>query len=371
MKKIIGYRLFALLYRIGSWFFKLDNNSFFCVMTHDGSDESSVGVVINAIRKRNPDADFVCIKKENKTKMSFVDFMLVKPFQMAKAATILMDNEFLPLAYINLRRNVKVVQLWHGTGTIKKFGHDVNEGALLDTLTKADKKITHLIVNSEYTKKLYAHIFGVSPEKIYLTGIPRTDMLFNESEFGIMKSGFYQSFPELEGKKLVLYAPTFRDNQVDNPEIMIDFEKWIDNVDEDTVLMLRLHPFVAKQFSGKHDGRFGNRIVDMSSYPNLNTLLSVSDVLITDYSSIIFEYIVFNRPIVFFAYDLETFEKDGRGFYEDYTGYVPGEVVSDTEGIINVINRPDEYADKRKRFYDDAYEYKDGNSTERLLKLIL
>ena len=83
------------------------------------------------------------------------------------------------------------------------------------------------------------------------------------------------------------------------------------------------------------------------------------------------EYIVFNRPIIFYAYDLERFESSDRGFYENYREYVPGIVVSDTEGIINAINGQDEYSDKRKYFYDDAYEYKDGKSTERLLKLIL
>lgn len=371
MKKIIGYRLFALLYRIGSCFYKLDSNSFFCVMTHDGSDESSVGVVISALREKNPDAEFVCIKKENKNKKAFFDFMLKKPLQMAKAGTILMDNEFLPLGFIHLRKNVKVVQLWHGTGTVKKFGHDVNEGKMLKILEKADKQITHLIVNSKYTERLYAQVFGVDSQKVYLTGIPRTDILFNAEKFDIMKSGFWRDYPQLEGKKLILYAPTFRDEEVDNPKMMLDLQKWLHSVADDTVLMLRLHPFVSGRFKSESEAQYGGRIIDMSSYPELNTLLSVSDVLITDYSSIIFEYIVFNRPIIFYAYDLERFESSDRGFYENYREYVPGIVVSDTEGIINAINGQDEYSDKRKYFYDDAYEYKDGKSTERLLKLLL
>ena len=85
---------------------------------------------------------------------------------------------FLPLAYTKIRKNVNVIQLWHGTGTIKKFGHDISEGRMLRLVSRADSRITHLIVNSDYTKDLYHKAFGVSKDRIYVTGIPRTDILF-------------------------------------------------------------------------------------------------------------------------------------------------------------------------------------------------
>lgn len=370
MKKIIGYRIFALMYRIGCML-KPDCNRYFCVMTHDGSKQGSVGVVISAIMEKNEDARFTCYRKENKTKKALFDLFLVKPLQLARAGTILLDNEFLPMAYIKPRRGVKVVQLWHGTGTIKKFGHDISSGKQLDIVKRADSRITHLIVNSEYTRKLYAHTFGVDDDKVYITGIPKTDMLFDRLLLDETAHSFYADYPELKGKRLILYAPTFRDSQVDRPQVMIDIKKWIENTGDDTVLLLRLHPFVAKNFEVSNDVRHAGRIYDMSGYGNLNTLLGVSDILVTDYSSIIFEYIVFGRQIIFYAYDLDDFEKDGRGFYEDYTEYVPGPVVFDTEGLIREINSDDRFAEKRKEFFDAAYEYKDGRSTERLLEIIL
>lgn len=370
MKKIIGYRLFAIMYRIAC-LFRPDSNRYFCVMTHDGSAQSSVGVVINAIMERNERARFSCLRKENKSKKALFELFVVKPFELARAGTVLLDNEFLPMAYTKLRGGVKVVQLWHGTGTIKKFGHDISSGKMLDIVERADSKITHLIVNSQYTKKLYSHTFGVDLEKVYVTGIPRTDMLFDRQALLRIEHSFYETYPELSGKKLVLYAPTFRDSQIDNPRVMLDLKKWVDNTPDDTVLLLRLHPFVAKYYDGGEASAYCGRVYDMSGYSGLNTLLCVSDVLITDYSSIIFEYIVFDRQIIFYAYDLDTFENDDRGFYEDYRDYVPGAVVLDTESLINEINGDDGFKEKRKKFFDDAYEYKDGKSTERLLKLIL
>ncbi|MCI8307702.1 MAG: hypothetical protein HFH14_06595 [Lachnospiraceae bacterium] len=371
MKKIIGYRLFAIMYRIGCLLFKTDFNRYFCVMTHDGSAQSSVGVVITAIAKSNEKAEFSCFRKENKSKKEFFDLFVIKPFALAKAGTVLLDNEFLPMAYIKLKSGVKVVQLWHGTGTIKKFGHDISSGKMLAIVERADSKITHLIVNSKYTKKLYSHTFGVAPERVYITGIPRTDMLFDGRMHAEMKRLFYEEYPELAGKKLVLYAPTFRDSQIDNPQVMLDFKRWAESTPDDMVLLLRLHPFVAKYYDANETAAYSGKIYDMGGYGNLNTLLCVSDVLITDYSSIIFEYIVFDRPIIFYAYDLAVFENGSRGFYEDYRQYVPGAVVYDMDGLIKEINGDDIFEEKRKKFLNDAYEYKDGRSTERLLELIL
>ena len=366
MKKLIGYILFAAFYKIGS-IFPVKKNRFFCVMTHDDSEESPVGVVIAKIKSRNPDAEFVRFTKQSRA--NIIDLFFKMPLKLAGSRTVLMDNEFLPLAYVNLRKGTSVVQLWHGTGTIKKFGHDICDDRMLDIVKRADAKITHLIVNSDYTKKLYQHVFGVDESKVYVTGIPRTDMLFDKELLAIKREQFFNKYKDLYGKKLVLYAPTFRDKEADNPRIQLDIMQWEERIDDDTVLMLRLHPHVANRYDDNMIS--SKKIINMSYYSNLNTLLSVSDVLITDYSSIIFEYIVFDRPIIFYAYDLEEFENDDRGFYENYREYVPGHIVKTTEELIEKIKNEDDYQEKRKEFINQSYKYTDGKSTDRLLELII
>ncbi len=369
MKKI-GYMLFAVIYYIAC-IMPVNRNRYFCVMTHDASNDSSVGVVVNAIRKNNPKAIFSYMRKSDRNKASMLSLFLVKPFALANSGTILLDNEFLPLAYVKIRKNVKVVQLWHGTGTIKKFGHDISEGSMLKLVKKADSRITHLIVNSDYTGKLYQRAFGVTKDKVYITGIPRTDVLFDEDKKAYDIRKFYDEYPNLKEKKLILYAPTFRDDEVNNPKVMLDIDKWVEGTNENSILLLKLHPHVAVAFDDSILKNYDNRVINVSRYEDINTLLFVSDALITDYSSIIFEYILLDRPIYFYAYDLAKFQNDSRGFYEDYEEYVPGVTVNTTDELIKAMNRQDKYGDKRAEFLKSSYKYTDGKSTDRLISLLL
>lgn len=367
--KQIAYIMFSAVYYIAC-LFPVNKNRYFCVMTHDAGDDSSVGVVVKAIKKNNPDAVFTYVKKEDRKLTSLAGLIFVKAARLAVSGAVLMDNEFLPLAYTRIRKNVKVIQLWHGTGTIKKFGHDVNSGAMLRLVKKADGRITHLIVNSNYTKRLYQKAFGVSEERVYVTGIPRTDILFSEEGKKRCKEKFFNVYSFLKGRKLIMYAPTFRDNEVKSPKCMIDFDRWVSETDEDTVLLVRLHPYVSAAYDDASLKKYNGRVVNVSSYDDVNTLLYVSDALITDYSSIIFEYILLDRPMYFYAYDLKLFEDDDRGFYENYEEYVPGEVVTDMDGLMAAVKSDDRYQDEREAFKNASYRYTDGKSTERFMELL-
>jgi CDP-ribitol ribitolphosphotransferase len=134
-------------------------------------------------------------------------------------------------------------------------------------------------------------------------------------------------------------------------------------------LGLRLHPFVAERFHLEED--FGGKVMDFSSYDNLNTLLMSTEILITDYSSIIFEYCVFRKPMIFYAYDLDEFSDHGRGFYRDYREYVPGPVVETTEEILTVIREKDWRKEKLLEFIRDSYAYVDGKSTKRVVDFLV
>ncbi|MBE5937285.1 MAG: hypothetical protein E7265_04555 [Lachnospiraceae bacterium] len=369
MIKKIGYILFAMMYYIGC-IRPVNPDKYFCVMTHDGSKDSSVGVVIEALRQKNPKAEFTCVRKDSRGGAGLINLIFRMSFALSVSGTVLMDNEFLPLAYTVLRKEVKVVQLWHGTGSIKKIGRDANEGNLLALEKKADKRITHLIANSDYTAKLHGNAFGVVKDNVYLTGIPRTDIMFDERKRRECIAGFFKKYPKLNNKRMVLYAPTFRDDKTDNPDIGLDLGYWCDNTDENTVLLLRLHPHVASAYDDSDLLRYGDRIVNVSGHEDLNTLLFVADILITDYSSIVFEYALLDRPIIFFAYDLAEYSDYGRGLYEDFEKFAPGKIVTTTEEVVNELSNRDIYSEIRKKFIDKYYKYLDGCSTKRLVELL-
>ncbi len=369
MKKT-GYAIFAIMYYICR-LFRVKGDKVMCIMTHDPSRGGNVGTVVRALKRSGRLYRFYSIRKEDRGRP--LAFFLVKPYHMATSKYILMDNAFLPMAYMKFPKEVKVVQLWHGTGTVKKFGQDVNRGTELGRLEeRANAAITHLVVNSEYTKRQYMGAFGVSEDKVCVLGLPRTDHFFAmraRKKNGGATNRLYRFHPNLVGKKIWLYAPTFRDGETEDPKVRLDIGQMSAGMPDGVVLLLRLHPHVAEAYRDVEWRIFGREnVVDVSDYPNLNHLLYAADALITDYSSIIFEYCLLGRPMYFYAYDLEEFTRSGRGFYEDYESYVPGPVSRGTEELLEQMCTGACGKEEAARFVKDNYDYLDGRSTGRLLR---
>lgn len=371
--KEIGYRIFALIYTICR-LFPIHKNRCFLIMTHDAGAEGNVGVVREYLKKSG-NYEFchlirsdTCFRGDGRIQ-KLLRFFIVKPYEMATSSYIFLDNIFLPIAYLRFSSRTKVVQLWHGTGTIKKFGQDVNTGRLKELENRANQAMTHLIVNSIYTKELYQHVFAVEEKKVFLLGMPRTDLLFDEKAGEERREAFFREYPQLVGKKLILYAPTFRDQDTEHPELVLDIDQVMGEIGKEYCLLLRLHPFVARNLV--YEGEYADCVFDFSLYDNLNTLLFAADILISDYSSIVFEYCVLDRPMIFYAYDLEAFSEDGRGFYEPYEEYVPGPVVRNEAQMIEAIQHGDHFKEKRRLFLKMAYTYTDGQSTKRLIETVM
>lgn len=368
MVKKIGYYLFAVfftVYRI----FPVQRKKVFFVATHDDSDEGNIGIVAAAIREKMPEMKLYFLTKRDGIRHP-VSFFFRKAYHLATAGTIFLDNVFMPMAFTPVSPKVKVVQLWHGTESVKKFGQDADTGEVKRLSKKSDGRITHLIVNSQRTKRQYAGAFALPEEKAYVLGLPRTDLILDRERMEEKKRQFYERYPELKGKRCTLYAPTFRDAEVENPTLALDLEKFLSIMGKEDALLLRLHPHVSANFSAEALERYENRIVNVSDYPGVATLLAVSDCLISDYSSIIFEYCLFGRPMIFYAYDLESFEREGRSFYEDYETFVPGPIARSQHELEAVWQSGFEYKDRIDAFKKETYEYLDKNATNRLLELI-
>ena len=114
----------------------------------------------------------------------------------------------------------------------------------------------------------------------------------------------------------------------------------------------------------------GEGVVDASSYSDINDLMVVADILVTDYSSVIFDWYLLDKPVIYFTYDLDEYEA-GRGLYFDFDDYVYGQVATDYEGLIDAIKREDLAAQKRQAFGDKFMSACDGRSTERTIEWIL
>lgn len=381
MVKTLGYCLFAAVYNLCT-LAPVRRKNVLCIATHDEGEGSNAIIAARALQLEGYTISYLTKSQTHSVKKfsalhTLLTFFFCKPYEMARAEIVLLDNVFLPYAYLRRRRKQKVIQLWHGTGTIKKFGQDVNQGRLRKLEKRANSNVTHLIVNSEAMKELYSGAFGIEKEMVYSIGLPRTDELLSRTKqtettgCNSDRERIFEAYQIPKDKKLILYAPTFRDSLDDTPKLMEYIHKLRSGISQDYIIGLRLHPFIAEEVAAKHkDYPSIPGVCQMSFEKDLNALLMACDLLITDYSSVIFEYCLRKKPMIFFAYDYQDFSNQGRGFYYDYETFVPGPVAYTVEELTELIMKDSFDMNRVKAFIEENYSYTDGKATKRLIELI-
>ncbi|WP_218639356.1 bifunctional glycosyltransferase family 2 protein/CDP-glycerol:glycerophosphate glycerophosphotransferase [Streptomyces sp. IMTB 2501] len=266
------------------------------------------------------------------------------------------------------RRGAVLVQTQHGT-PLKKMGTDLRDhpaaarGMNFDRLVEQCGRWDFLVSPNPHTTEVFTRVYPGGYE-VLQTGYPRVDRLVNasldqtnrvRSELGIVR-----------GQTAVLYAPTHRDHQ-DQTAALLDVQRFADQLGDDHVLLVRSHYF---DTPGTAPSR---GVVDVSSHPSIEDLCIAADVLITDYSSVMFDYAALDRPIVIYAPDWETYRR-ARGVYFDLLAEAPG-VVATTQGQLAEIFLSGEYtgprvAKRRSEFRERFCPYDDGHAAERVVRSV-
>src|SRR5699024_6544315 len=221
------------------------------------------------------------------------------------------------------------------------------------------------VVGSKQMEKVFKESFGLPEERFLYTGIPRTDFFFDNKLIDKARQRLLDNFPIIKDKKMLLYAPTYRDGSLDTAELHMDLDKMYDQFKYEFVIFLRLHPAVDGKFNNKYPGF----IYNVSNYPWINDLLVGSDVLITDYSSIPFEYSLLQKPMIFYAYDYDEYALK-RGIWDDYTERVPGPVVYNTNQLIETICDENFMLDRVQSFSDDWNAYSKGDAAKQVIESV-
>ena len=291
--------------------------------------------------------------------------------ELAKSKYIFLNDNFLAIAFMNFNRESKVLQLWHAPGAFKKFAASSSDNEEeISVIAKASEKTDYLFITSENIKDFYRDAFRIDGNKIKSFGIPRTDYYFEDRDFKKLREDFDNKYPLAKNKKIILYAPTFRDNEDDNNVFKyLDLEKFNNALSEEYVLALRLHPKINQFFKGDIDSK--DEFIDVSDYKNEQELMLISDLLITDYSSIMIEFALLNKPIIFFTYDYERYLTKDRGFYYDFESNVPGDIVKTDDELIRLIKEGNYNTEKQDSFLKMQFDYIDGNSSKRIVDFIL
>ncbi|MER6035926.1 bifunctional glycosyltransferase family 2 protein/CDP-glycerol:glycerophosphate glycerophosphotransferase [Streptomyces sp. NPDC001835] len=286
-------------------------------------------------------------------------------------------NNHLP-DWFQKREGQVVVQTWHGT-PLKKIGHDIEAIHFADQryLERVEKEVQNwdmLVSPNSFSTPILKRAFGF-PGEMVECGYPRNDIL--------RLPGMEQREREIrrriglpEGKRVVMYAPTWRDDQFYAPgkyklDFRIDLADARARLGADHVLLVRRHPNVVDPVPGAGDGF----VFDVSDYPDMADLSLITDVMITDYSSLMFDYVNTGRPILFFTYDLHHYRDTLRGFYFDFQNSAPGPLVHTSEDLVTSIREIDriheEYAERYRWFQSEFCDLDDGYASARLADRML
>ena len=295
------------------------------------------------------------------------------PWLLARVDVIVIDD-YQPIIYRVHDSDVRIVQLWHAVGAFKTVGYSrVGKPGGPTPYGRAHKNYTFATVSSTADVPIYAEAFGIPEARVIPTGVPRVDRFFDASHRKAARAAALDVFPDARDRFTILFAPTFRGNGARSATYdmgRIDFPALHALcVDKDAVCIIRMHPFVRAPL--RIPEHLTDRLIDGSAAPiDINDLLFAVDLLITDYSSIVYEYSILGRPVLFYAYDLDEYVAS-RDFYEPYESFVPGRIVRTFDELLDAIRRDKYDLEKVAAFASRHFDHLDGGSTDRVIDLIL
>lgn len=289
----------------------------------------------------------------------------------ATSKVIILDEYTPQIHLIDLKPETKIVQLWHACGAFKTFGFTrIGKPKGSPQPTRMHRSYDYVTVSSDYCRKCHSEGFGIATKNIVPTGIARTDIFFDEEYKQNFRNKFYKEYPNLKDKKIILFAPTFRGDIKQTaryPMELFDIHEVCETLGEDYAVIIKHHPFVTEQHPIPDE--YKDRVIDLSESTEINDLLFVSDIIISDYSSLVFEASLLNIPMLFYAYDLQAYIKS-RDFYFDFKLYIPGKICTSLYTLLQAIKEEDFETEKIERFRNMFFDDLDGKSSERIANLI-
>lgn len=337
--------------------------------------------------KRYPNYEFIWVfKNPSKVQIPGLAKKVKKGskayYEAYSKAKYWVSNARLPL-YLNKKPNQVYIQNWHGT-PLKRLANDMKvirmPGTTTDNYKRNFREETsrwdYLVSPNRYSSKIFETAFWMKPEQLLEIGYPRNDVLVNHANDKSYIQEIKENLNLPADKKVIMYAPTWRDDEfVKKGKYLFNLQIDLDNLQaqlgDDYVVLLRMHYLISNALDLRGYEDFA---IDVSNYSDISELYLISDCLITDYSSVMFDYGVLKRPQFFFAYDLDKYGQDLRGFYLDYHNDLPGPIHQDpyqlTEDLKNLDQVSIDYNDKINQFYDDFCSLENGQASKAISDLI-
>ncbi|MBP1081443.1 MULTISPECIES: CDP-glycerol glycerophosphotransferase family protein [Bacillus] len=334
---------------------------------------------LHARLNENPAIEIKLLLKKMNTglagKAAYVFHLFSSLYHIATSRVLLLDDYYFPLYVIKKRKETISIQLWHACGAFKKFGYSIKDkpfgpSSAYLKVVPVHSNYDYSLVSSAEAIPHFAEAFNMDEKRVLPLGVPRTDYFFKKDHLHKLVEEFQQSFPGLKSKTKLLYAPTFRGSghYQESKRIPLDLQAFKQSLDdpEKYVLFVHLHPYM-KDYVNLEDDPF---ICDMTDHYSLYDIMVLSDALLTDYSSVIFEYSLLKKPIYFYCPDLEEYTEE-RDFYYPFETFVPGPISKNTAELARDISQSgnvDKY--QIEAFSQKFITHQDGQSSNRAAEWI-
>lgn len=365
MKEIVKFIYFFLIYRI-FFIFPMKKNRIVFSSYYGKNYSCNPRMICEYMIKENLNYEIIYVLNQNNQNNQNIKFVkrgsLKYLFYFATSKYRISNCQ--ESYYLKPRKGMIYLQTWHGI-PLKKIAQDIN-GKEFDKIKKEWKIEAnywdYLIVSNEELNQLFKKAFGIEKCKIINCNYPRNEIFKESSRIPKIKREL-ENYGLNKNKKIILYAPTFRDGE----EIfkLNLSKKFIEEVTENYNFLFRAHSNIKNSI-------LHEKIIDVSKYDDINELYLIADILITDYSSVFFDFALLEKPMIFYPYDIIKYENILRGFYYPYNATVPGPIVFNEEELLSEILKVEKNFDKEKikKFNKKFNSNFNVNSIEKILKEI-
>ncbi len=328
-------------------------------------------ILKEALEKRNEEGRFrimtsarMAVTDQHLGMKSWLD-MLAK---LAEADYIFMDDHAPVLDRLKLSGDTVITQVWHGGLGFKATGYSRYGRPGASPPFSCHRQYTWGIAPSEALIPVFAEMWGIPACRVLPFGMPRLQLIPGAEEQAERKAALCRRFPGLAGRKIILFAPTYRGGSQKTahyPFDRIDFDALAHFCGETYAVVFRMHPWITEPVPVEgYDNLF-----DLPAEDNMD-LFSAADLMITDYSSTIYEFSLFRKPMVFYAFDAADYEEE-RGFHLDYREAAPGPVAESFEELLEVLKSGQYEEEKAERYRQTAFGGTAGNSADKILDAVL
>ena len=335
----LEYLLASVVLRVLRWFFMrlpLRTDRVVLASARGSRLEGNFAHLLAAIRANRPDLDVVVLLEPYgygvAAKLRYLLRLVRGMYLLQTTALFIVDNAYLPVHVAPHRAATTVVQVWHAAGALKRFGVDTIYPLAEPERTFLHRYYDYAVDSGEAGRRPWAAALRLPVERVLPLGTPRTDFFHDPAALAVARERVLAAHPVLHGRTVVVYAPTFRGRgRHKRPAAGLDAVALRAALPADHAIVLKTHPNL--DASGMSVAGF-DVVIDPAS--EMNELLAATDILITDYSSSIFEWALLRRPLVLLTGDLAAYEAD-PGLYLDYRTEMIGTQVQDTAGVIDAI----------------------------------